>query len=234
MLHRGANPGTQQLADRRQRAFHPHRTGHGRAVVHPVTDEGLEASVHGALIWVRWVLARLDTVLLGAVVPLVRDLGSSIFRGGDLTERLAAAGLNNLEEDDQRSLGLAVGRRAARETYNVRFEGIDAIADDAGAWPDAYREGIVQGLFVNEDGQLDAHHTISAPAAATALAHHGDPEHVVAGLRTLFASASWSSAFTYAHDEVLASMHAATPGMPIAARRTWSDIIDDLGSGDEP
>lgn len=57
-------------------------TGHGRAVLHPVTDEVLEASVHGALVWVRWVLARLDTVLLGAVVPLIRDLGSSIFYGG--------------------------------------------------------------------------------------------------------------------------------------------------------
>ena len=42
-------------------------TGHGRAVVHDITDEVIEACVHGALLWVRWALARLQAVLLGPV-----------------------------------------------------------------------------------------------------------------------------------------------------------------------
>jgi hypothetical protein len=55
-----------QLAQLRNR----YGTGHGRAVLHDVTPEVGELCVHSALIWVRWVLKRLDTVLLGAIPGL--------------------------------------------------------------------------------------------------------------------------------------------------------------------
>ncbi|MGI5413914.1 abortive infection family protein [Streptomyces chartreusis] len=63
-------------------------TGHGRSIVHEISDEVVEASVHACLLWVRWALSRLHTALRGALSPLVRDLSESAFYGGDLASRL--------------------------------------------------------------------------------------------------------------------------------------------------
>lgn len=104
---------------------------------------------------------------------------------------------------------------------------------DPGSWPDAYREGVVEGLFVNEDGQLDVHSTISASSAAVALAHHSSPDRVVAELQSLLASASWSPAFDHTRDAVLDSMHTVTPTLPASARRAWAGIIDNLRIDEE-
>ncbi|UED88169.1 abortive infection family protein [Streptomyces profundus] len=203
-------------------------TGHGRAVLHPVTDEVIEMSVHGALIWVRWALVRVDTVLLGAVPPLIADLEGKTFYGGDLAQRLAAADVPRLGESDQRRLGLAVGRRAARETHNVRYEGIDPCAEVPDAWPDAYREGIVTGLFLNEDGQIYAHPSISPQNAALVLQHHSKAEEVLGELRERLASASWSPFFVYTRQETLAAMHDAAGRLEPAAQPVWAEIIGAL------
>ncbi|GGN72514.1 hypothetical protein GCM10011579_049800 [Streptomyces albiflavescens] len=141
------------MADQLRELRNRYGTGHGRAVVHDITDEVAEICVHGALIWIRWALARLQTVLMGAVQPLIDDLlEGGVFYGGDLTNRLQAANIVNLEEADQRALGLAIGQRAARATFNVRIEGIDVCSEDPARWPDAYREAALQRLFTNPDG----------------------------------------------------------------------------------
>lgn len=204
-------------------------TGHGRAVVHQVTDEVAEAAVHAALLWVRWALARLHTVLLGAVSPLVSDLQSgTVFYGGDLEARLEAANVPGLEESEQHRLGVAVGQRAANETNNVRMEGIRACAKHPERWPDAYRHGVVQGLFVNEDGQAHAYAAASADCAAELLQHHSAPERVLTELSAVLASASWSLAFQHKHVEILTAMKDAQAKMPSQANEIWASIIGEL------
>jgi len=203
-------------------------TGHGCATVHDITDEVVDASVHAAIVWVRWALARLQTVLLGAVGPLVNDLRSNVFTRGDLAYRLKAANIPGLGEAEQHQLGVAVGMRAAKETFNVRLDGIDACTVDPQRWPDAYREGAVQGLFVNEDGQADAYAAASADCAAELLQHHSAPETVLTRLADVLQSASWSLRFQQDHRKIITAMKDALRKMPEAARPVWSTIIAEL------
>lgn len=203
-------------------------TGHGRATVHDITDEVVEASVHAALVWVRWALDRLKTVLLGAVGPLLDDLRSGLFAQGDLAARLAAANIPRLVEAEQHRLGVAVGRRTARKTFNVRLEGIRACANDPQRWPDAYREGVVQGLFVNEDGQAYADAAASPDCAAELLQHHSNPAAVLTRLSILLETASWSLSFQQDHSEIVISMKDALEKMPETAKPAWNRIIAEL------
>ncbi|MFF3671618.1 hypothetical protein [Microtetraspora malaysiensis] len=120
-------------------------TGHGRSTLQPVEDEVLETCVDGALLWTRWVLRRLQFLLVGALQPLINDLRIGTFI-----------------PDDQRALGVAVGQRAASNTFTVRIDGVEACAmsqDDA-IWPLAYREGVVEGLFIDQFGQLNVDESV--------------------------------------------------------------------------
>ncbi|WP_406364412.1 hypothetical protein [Streptomyces sp. NBC_00645] len=203
-------------------------TGHGRATIHDITDEVIDASVHAALVWVRWALARLQTVLLGAVGPLVNDLRHGLFSRGELATRLEAANIPHLDKAEQHRLGVAVGQRAANETFNVRLEGIRACADDPQRWPDNYREGVVQGLFVNEDGQAHAYAAASADCATELLQHHSAPETVLARLAIVLESASWSLRFQQDHSEIITAMKDALKKVPAAAKPVWSTITAGL------
>lgn len=206
-------------------------TGHGRAVVHDVTDEVVDASVHAALLWVRWAMARLESVLLGAVAPLVNDLqNGSVFYSGDLAVRLEAANIPGLEQPEQHRLGVAVGQRAANETFTVRIDGIRACALHPDRWPDSYREGVVHGLFINADGQAHAYAPASADCAAELLQHHSAPARVLADLSTVLAAASWSLMFQESHAEIIDAMKTASAKMPNEATEIWSEIIADLES----
>lgn len=203
-------------------------TGHGRATVHDITDEVIDASVHAALVWVRWALTRLQSVLLGAVGPLMDDLQNGTFSTGDLAARLEAANIPRLDEAEQHRLGVAVGQRAARQTFNVRLEGIRTCAKDPRRWPDGYREGVVQGLFVNEDGQAHAYAAASADCAAELLQHHSAPGTVLTGLANVLDSASWSLHFQRDHSDIIAAMKDALRKMPDEAKPAWNTIIAGL------
>ena len=91
-----------------------------------IDDEVLETCVDGALLWTRWAMRRLQFLILGSLQPLIDDLGSRSFGMGDLALRLQAADLPHLNYDDQRLLGLAVGQRAARNTFTVRIDGVES------------------------------------------------------------------------------------------------------------
>ncbi|MGW7099705.1 hypothetical protein [Streptomyces sp. NPDC054838] len=97
-----------------------------------------------SLIWVRWVLARHTTVLLGNVTQLVSDLEAETFFGGQLAKRLDAANVPGLKEPEQRRLGVAVGRRTAKDAGTVRIDGVRACSTNAERWPDAYRTGVIE------------------------------------------------------------------------------------------
>lgn len=127
-----------------------HGTGHGRVVAPDVIAEHSELAVDAAVLWCRWALRRLDVIVEGRAVDLLRDLREGHFHRGDLRRRLVAADLAGLGTDDQRRLGLAVGRRASRGTFNVLDEGTAAAID--GPWTDHYRRGVVEGTFIDDDG----------------------------------------------------------------------------------
>lgn len=66
-----------------------------------------------------------------------------------------AANLPSLDEKYQRSIGVAVGQRAARGTLVVRGDGVESAltADTLTDWPREYRLGLVQGLWFDPQGQ---------------------------------------------------------------------------------
>ncbi|ONI79055.1 hypothetical protein BWI15_00310 [Kribbella sp. ALI-6-A] len=128
--------------------------GHGRARQPELQAEMLDLAMDGALMWTRWALRRIGHYLYGRPETLIRDLigdpyGQIVFYGGTLTERLADANLGGIEERHARAIGLAVGQRAARDTFIVRHEGVQAAIDDDSLerWPVPYRLGVAYGLL---------------------------------------------------------------------------------------
>lgn len=131
-------------------------TGHGRALEPLVESEIYSVGIEAGMLWCRWSLTRLSALAFGLPDPLIHDLYRSTFYRGDLARRLAAARLNELDPTQQRQLGVAVGRRAMRETFLVRDEGVRSCADseDLAQWPPHYRVGVLNGLFFGEQEQL--------------------------------------------------------------------------------
>lgn len=133
-------------------------SGHGRARQPEIASEMLPLALDGTMLWLRWALRRIDYFALGRPETLIRDLigdpdGVAVFYSGDLAGRLIDANLPTADPRHVRAIGVAVGQRAARETFNVRIDGIDApIADpDVERWPPAYRLGVARGLLFGPD-----------------------------------------------------------------------------------
>lgn len=102
--------------------------GHGRARQPELTGEMLDLAIDGSLLWTRWALRRFGYFARGRPETLIRDLvgdpgGQIVFYSGDLSARLQSADLPKIEPRYFRSIGIAVGQRAARDTFNVRIEG---------------------------------------------------------------------------------------------------------------
>jgi hypothetical protein len=207
-------------------------TGHGRAALRCVEDEVLETCVDGALLWTRWALRRLQLLLLGSLQPLIADLRGSTFGKGDLATRLAAADLPRLGPDDQRQLGVAVGQRAARNTFTVRIDGVEACAasQDEVAWPPGYREGVVEGLFLDQFGQIRVdEHAFGPRLAAEILVPHPGQARVVADLAAKIRRSAWSPEFRSIWRRVVVEiqMIAGILADP-AARLAWIAIAEHL------
>ena len=129
-------------------------TGHGRAKPPEVVEEQARISIDATMVWARWMLRRLPSYLLSDVHELIKHLGGGAFYKGDLTARLAAVDLPRLAPDEAQALGIAVGRRTVRETFNVRIEGVDTAIANPERYPPPYRAGLVRGLLLNEQGTL--------------------------------------------------------------------------------
>jgi hypothetical protein len=133
-----------------------HGTGHGRSAPSGVADEHGELAFDAALLWSAWALRRLEPYIAGGVTALVRDLDGQVFHSGELAQRLTYANLPRLLPEDQMRLGVAVARRASADTFVVRQDGIEAVdSGDVGKWPLGYVEGLVGGLFLDQNGYLD-------------------------------------------------------------------------------
>jgi hypothetical protein len=132
--------------------------GHGRARQPELTPEMLTLAMDGSLLWVRWAVRRLDAFAEGRPETLIRDLvgdpdGVISFYRGSLAQRLASSGLAEIEPRHARAIGVAVGQRAARDTFNVRIDGVDPPANDPDLhrWPAPYRLGVARGLLFAPD-----------------------------------------------------------------------------------
>jgi hypothetical protein len=133
--------------------------GHGRFRAPDLADEMLHMALDGSLMWVRWALRRVGyfaegrpTQLIDALVGVQRQT----FYAGVLKMRLMAANLQSLETQHQRSIGVAVGQRAAGGTFVVRADGVELCAgsDDVEVWPQEYRFGVAWGLWIDANGRV--------------------------------------------------------------------------------
>ena len=122
-----------------------HGTGHGRAALPSTTEDAMTLSVDAGLMWSRWALRRLGLFCIGRPSQIVADLESGLWSRGQLATRLAASDLR--DDAAARMIGLAVGRRAAEDTWNVVAEGLDepSSTPNLALWPPAYRWGAAEG-----------------------------------------------------------------------------------------
>jgi hypothetical protein len=133
-------------------------TGHGRA-----TPSNLDWS-HALFIrdagvaWCNWVLATARRTLAGraGLDEAVADIGGArVFSRGALAAYLDELKLPELEEADQRKLGLSVARRwTVNETFMPLMDIVEPIADGDADYPPAFCEGIVEGLVLDHNGYI--------------------------------------------------------------------------------
>lgn len=209
-----------------------HGTGHGRPHATGITEEHAELAFDAALLWSAWALRRLEPYIAGDVTVLVRDLDGEIFSRGDLRRRLNYANLSRLPAVDQRRLGLAVARRASRETFVVKEDGVEAVQpDDPENWPPDYVESVLIGLFFDPDGYLDLKEW-KVKEAARMLGLHPNPAPILRELAERTASAS-SVDGVVADDEVrkdlIEEFEATADQLPEGeARKLWLTIAGSL------
>ena len=144
--------------------------GHGRARVPTLADEMVVLALDGGLLWSRWALRRLGYFTEGRPLALIEALAGTapqIFRAGELRRRLTSARLPDIEVRHQRGIGIAVGQRAARQTFVVHHDGVEPCltSDDLAIWPRDYRIGVAYGLWFDPDGRS----TITPSSAREAL-----------------------------------------------------------------
>lgn len=202
-------------------------TGHGRAQEPTVTEEVLHLSMDATLLWCRWALRRLGVLAHGMPAPLIRDLeDGGRFTSGLLATRLVAADLTTQHTDDPaipRRVGLAVAQRAMRGTFVVQGDGIEACAaaDDPTTWPDSYREGAFEGLFLSTVGTrtLD---TWSAEWAPRLIAPIADPTELITALTSKVSSASPHDHHDYLTQQILyRALDDGAGHLPAQAYNAW-------------
>jgi hypothetical protein len=206
-------------------------TGHGRALEPRVETEIYSIGMEAGMLWCRWSLTRLSALAFGLPDPLIHDLNRSTFYSGDLAGRLVAAQLSQLDPAQQRQIGVAVGRRAMRETFLVRAEGVRACADtgDLNRWPADYRVGVLNGLFFSEQEQLTLDEWMASLASrlvapVSELTTHIDElrtkiSHVDHPLRGI----DFGQGI-----EIYQLLRAGATQLPEPARRAWIALADHL------
>jgi Abortive infection C-terminus len=205
-------------------------TGHGRVVTPEVDEELASVCLDAALLWSRWALLRLDHLLAGQPVSLIKALNDDIFRRGDLRGRLQSVQLPTLDPSEQRHIGVAVAHRAMRDTFTVKDEGVEACAQqpDLGPWPAGYRIGLVEGLFLDREGYVDVS-AWGVAAAASVIAPVPAAGQAIRELSAKVSEASWAYHFandTTARDATVSAMRGALPVLPNEdARAAWNQIL---------
>lgn len=133
-------------------------TGHGRSSPSTLGAAHAEFARASAAAWCIWMLtlaeeraaetSRFDR----ALVDISRD---RVFRRGELKTYLDDLELSAAPLEIQRKLGLAVARRwAVNNTFMPRMDVIDPLAEGAEEFPNAFQEGLIEGLLLDRDGRL--------------------------------------------------------------------------------
>jgi Abortive infection C-terminus len=226
---------TKQIATQLRELRNRYGSGHGRAIAPEVAEELVLVSADAAMLWCRWALRRLEHLIAGAPSTLAHDLDGAIFHTGELAARLAAANLPELDLPEQHLLGVAVAHRAMRDTGVVMREGVEACATTPGTntWPAGYRAGLVDGLFLDPGGYIDAN-SWGIQQAAVVLASQPDADAVMQELSEKIRQASWSHRFASNADtrraaiRTMREMMAVLPTDP--SRQKWREIADRLSA----
>lgn len=207
-------------------------TGHGQATPPAIVEEHVAVGVDATFLWCRWALRRLEHLIAGRLPVLVSDLHSSIFTRGVLRRRLIAADLPQLPFDEQHLLGVAVGQRAAGGTFVVCEDGVDPCADDLNVtvWPEGYRAGVVEGLFLDARGYVNTTPDLAAKGARI-LSAVSNVDTVTRRLLDQAGQADWDHRF--AEDgvrmKVVEAMRSAAKELPNEqARDNWLALADRL------
>lgn len=210
-------------------------SGHGRSFEPQVEEEVAAVALDGTFLWVRWALRRLEQLLYGALAPLLTDLDDGgVFRAGDLSRRLLAADLPHMEPAELRRLGIAVGQRAMRDTFNVRIDGVEACANGGlETWPESYRLGLLDGIFFGRDGALTVNDwsiawlpRILEPLPDIASAVEAVAIRIPNARLAVPPEHDWG-----ARSSVAAAMSTATSRLPQAAHQGWLSIAETVDPG---
>lgn len=180
------------------------------------------------MLWSRWALGRLGRILSTRPDTIVDSLHNmnARFTRGRLSEWLAEH-LQGLEPSDQRLVGAAVAHRAMQDTFTVTAEGVDACAidQDLSVWPEAYRAGLLDGLFLDRNGHLDVN-SDRGQAAALIIAPHPQAAELLQELATKIQDASFAYRFEPPQQyETSRAMNSVAEVVPQGrARDAWSRI----------
>jgi len=223
-LAQGARTIVMQLSPLRNRFG----TGDGRLLGTEVDPEVAYLALDAALLWSRWAVRCLGQILELHPRTLIRDLRSSFFRRGQVRERLKALNLNGLELSFQRSIGLAIAHRAMGGTFLVQEEGVEDCANqsDLDIWPEAYRESLVEGLFFDREGRVNASSWGVGEAIKIIFPHPGAIE-VIDQIAIKLDGTDW--ALEFANDvseqqKVVETINEGTRNLVVALREEWQKI----------
>jgi hypothetical protein len=131
-------------------------TGHGRSARSNLDMTHALLCRDVAVTWSRWTIAsarRADRAPLDEIVGGIS--GPLSLSRGKLPALLKDIGLEELGDDDQRKVGLAVARRwSVNGTFLPLVDVIQPIARGDVEYPPAFCEGILEGLLLDHNGYL--------------------------------------------------------------------------------
>src|SRR6266487_4080593 len=128
----------------------------------------------------------------------VRDIEwDAAFRMGELRSFLDELHLDQLESEQQRRLGVAVGRRWASGTFMVRLDVIEPFVAGESSFPESFAVGLIEGSFIDTNGYIRTNGRCANDAAVVA-AYLGE---VGADTLTDLAEKMESAEFSYAFED---------------------------------
>ena len=169
-------------------------TGHGRPTPTPVYGEHASVSADAAMLWCRWVLERFGEVHRSSPAWLIELLVTSVFYKNEVANHLAQVDLGQLPNPDLDRIGRALAQRGGwRDTRVVWNDGVGAALREPERFPEAFRRGLLFGLFISRQGMIETSQLVMKPAAQ--LATRLDDAQVLEDLRTELEAALFSTDF---------------------------------------
>lgn len=132
-------------------------TGHGRSETTDLVPANARVAAEAALAWVRWILAHLHDhlTLIQETDEVAEEIEvSRVFRSGQLASLLESIGLVDRSADQQRVIGVAVGRRAASGTIVADRDVLLPLATREAWYPEEFVVGALEGILIGRGGYI--------------------------------------------------------------------------------